>query len=232
MGVAGQPQRANHIRSISGLFLSRTLSVETRVPQSVCGPELECRVTGRPGSPWPLALAASLALSAWRLGESVRLELPPSRLALAARLLGAPPSRMGLDWRASAPPPLRVEVLPGLLLLGPGQAEREATAPGTWRLQLVEGPRPGHSPILALVESADGAAPSADGAPLFLLGLDLTPPPRRGVTGIWGPLARRQLLDPGRLGALALQSGDPPLRRRYQGFLEALRRTPTGGRPR
>ena len=51
MGVAGQPQRANHIRSISGLFLSRTLSVETRVPQSVCGPELECRVTGRPGSP-------------------------------------------------------------------------------------------------------------------------------------------------------------------------------------
>ena len=94
------------------------------------------------------------------------------------------------------------------------------------------GPYLGDGRFDYVVESADGAPPSADGAPLFLLGLDLTPPPRRGVTGIWGPLARRQLLDPGRLGALALQSGDPPLRRRYQGFLEALRRTPTGGRPR
>jgi hypothetical protein len=173
---------------------------------------------------------ANLALGAWRLGERVRLELPPSRLAVAARLLGAPSSRMGLDWRASSPPPLRVEVLPGLTLLGPGQAEREAAAAGTWRLQLVEGPRPGDSPILALMETPEAPPPPADGAPLFLLGLDLTPPPRRGVTGIWGPLARRQLLDPRRLGTLALQSGDAPLRRRYQGFLEALRRTPAGGR--
>jgi len=226
MGLAsGERRRDNHIRSISWLFLGESRPAAPLFEAA----SATCRLWGEPGSPWPLALAANLGLAAWRRGESACLELPAARLAVVARLLGAPPAALGLGWRGEGPLP-RLEPLPGLWLTGSGGGA--APPDCRWRFALDEErlPLPAASPILALLETADSPLPVAAGAPLFLLGLECTPLPRPGVTGIWGPLARHQLLDPGRGGEAALRAGEGSVRRRYGGFLEALRSLPAPGR--
>lgn len=226
MGLAsGERRRDNHIRSISWLFLGDSRPPLPQPAARTAG----CRLWGEPGSPWPLALAANLALAAWRRGESVGLELPAARLAPLARLLGAPPAGLGLAWREERAA-ARLEPLPGLFLVASGTGL--APVDCHWRFTLDEErlPLPILSPILALLERSDSALPPAAGAPLFLLGLECTPAPRQGVTGVWGPLARHQLLDPARGGEPALRAGEGAVRRRYSGFLEALRSLPAPGR--
>jgi hypothetical protein len=220
---SGERRRDNHIRSISWLFLGDG-NDPAALPQPVftaC-----CRLAGAPGSPWLLALAANLGLVAWRRGESACLELPPARLPVAARLLGAAPTALGLDWRGGIPAPAWLEPLPGLYLAAGGSAAPPGLPPCRWRFQLDERLAAAASPVLALMEGAEAALPVAAGAPLFLLGLECLPVHRPGVTGIWGPLARHQLLDPRREGAPALRAVDAALARRYDGFLEALRAMP------
>jgi hypothetical protein len=217
-------RRDNHIRSISWLFLGDG-SGPPAPPRPL--PSAVCRLAGEPGSPWLLALAVNLGLAAWRQGEGACLELPADRLPVAARLLGAAPAALGLDGRGGAAAPAWLEPLPGLCLV-PVAAELPSLPTCRWHFLLEARPSPARaaSPILALLESAAAALPPAAGAPLFLLGLERLPAPRPGVTGVWGPLARHQLLDPRHEGAPALRAGDAALQRRYGGFLEALRATP------
>jgi len=216
--ASGERRRDNHIRSISWLFLGESRPPAPPLVARAAG----CRLWGEPGSPWPLPLAANLGLAAWRRGESVCLELPPTRLATLARLLGAPPAQLGLAWREGERLATRVEPLPGLFLVASGSGA--APVDCRWRFTLDEErlPLPLATPILALLEAGDSPLPPAAGAPLFLLGLECTPAPRQGVTGVWGPLARHQLLDPARGGEAALRAGEGAVRRRYAGFLEAL----------
>lgn len=226
MGLAsGERRRDNHIRSISWLFLGEGRAPLVTPATRAAG----CRLWGEPGSPWPLALAANLGLAAWRRGESVCLELPAARLAPLARLLGAPPTGLGLGWRGE-PALARLEALPGLHLVVSGNGAGPVDC--RWRFTLDEErlPLPVAGPILALLESSDSPLPPAAGAPLFLLGLECTPAPRPGVTGIWGPLARHQLLDLARGGEPALRVGEGSVRRRYGGFLEALCSLPASSR--
>jgi len=220
---SGERRRDNHIRSIAWLFLGDGSNPAALPPPA---PMACCRLAGAPGSPWLLALAVNLGLAAWRRGESACLELPALRLPVAARLLGAPPTALGLDWRGSAPLPAWLEPLQGLYLTPGGGGAPFGLPPCRWRFQLDERLPPAASPILALMEGTETVLPPAAGAPLFLLGLERLPAPRPDVTGIWGPLARHQLLDPRREGAPALRAGDASLGRRYGGFLEALRSMP------
>lgn len=215
-------RRSNHIRSISWLFLGDGARPPLPPPLPAAA---QCRLAGAPGSPWLLALAANLGLAAWRRGESVQLEVPAERLAPLARLLGAPPRALGLDWRDAGLPPVWLQPLPGLYLLPAGGLAAPPPL-AAWRFSLAAPPEAAGSPILALLEGEAAPLPPAAGAPLFVLGLECLPPPRPGVTGIWGPLARHQLLDPRREGAPALRAGEPALLRRYGGFLEALRAMP------
>ncbi len=225
MGLeSGARRRDNHIRSISWLFLGDG-SGPPVPPRPL--PSATCRLAGEPGSPWLLALAVNLGLAAWRQGEPACLELPAERLPVAARLLGAAPTALGLDWRGRAVTPAWLEPLPGLFLV-PKDAPAASLPVCRWHFLLEARPPSAQAatPILALQERAAAALPPAAGAPLFLLGLECLPAPRPGVTGIWGPLARHQLLDPRREGAPALRAGEAALQRRYGGFLEALRATP------
>ena len=221
--VSGERRQSNHIRSISWLFLSDG-SGAPALPQAP--PTASCRLAGAAGSPWLLALAVNLGLAARQRGESACLELPAACLPVAARLLGAAPAALGLDWRGGATAPAWLEPLPALYLASPFPALPLGLPVCRWRFQIGEGLLPGASPVLALLEGPQALLPATAGAPLFLLGLECLPAPRPGVTGIWGPLARHQLLDPRRAGAPALRAGDPALARRYDGFLEALRSMP------
>ncbi len=172
----------------------------------------------------------NLGLAARQRGESACLELPAASLPVAARLLGAAPEALGLDWRSGAAAPAWLEPLPALYLASALPTLPLGLPACRWRFQLGEGPLPGASPVLALLEGPEALLPAAAGAPLFLLGLECLPVPRPGVTGIWGPLARHQLLDPRREGTPALRAGDAAVARRYGGFLEALRSMPAPSR--
>lgn len=215
-------RRQNHIRSISRLFLSQQAvspAASTLLLRTVV-------VTGRAASPWPLVLAVNLALAAWRREERSTLLLPVARIPAAARLLGAPPRGLGLSWcDAGDENPRFVEPLPGLRLL-PIEAQALLPEEGEgWRL-LVSAGAGQRGPRLGLLEAPGDSLPPGNlhGDPLFLLGIGFQPAPRQGITGIWGPLARRQLLDPLREGEPAALACDGRLLHRYTGFLEALRR--------
>lgn len=223
MGAPGdERRRENHIRSISRLFLSRRQAeLETPSapqPRSVI-------VTGRPGSPWPLALAVNLALTAWRRDLPGTLLLPAARLPAVARLLGAGAERMGIDLREGGTEEVAsVQPMPGLRL---HPVEYHALLPAEgegWRF-IVSASGQFRGPHLGLLEDPEDPLPlTGKGDPLFVLGLGFQPPPRQGVTGVWGPMARHQLLDPGREPTAALHAGDHRLHQRYSGFLEALGR--------
>ncbi len=95
MGAPGDERRRdNHIRSISRLFLSRSTAP---LGETVFERPHKVVVEGCDGSPWALALAVSLALSAWRREEAVVLVLPGRLMPITARLLGAGERQLGLD---------------------------------------------------------------------------------------------------------------------------------------
>ncbi len=230
MGAPGdERRRENHIRSISRLFLSRT-----GAPLGEATPARPHRVVvnGCDGSPWALALAVSLALSAWRREEAVVLVLPGRLMPITARLLGAGERQLGLDLgRGDGEIAEALEPLGGLRLV---PVEYMALLPEDgqgWRFHFHDCPDL-RAPRLRLLESDAELLPTGgQGDPLFIVGLGFQPAPRRGITGIWGPLARRQLLDPRREGAPTLMGADPRLLKRFQGFLEALGRFPAARPP-
>jgi hypothetical protein len=225
MGAPGdERRRENHIRSISRLFLSRS---PVPLGEPVCEYPHRIVVEGCDGSPWALALAMSLALSAWRREEAAVLVLPGRLLAASARLLGAGERQLGLDMsRGDGEIAEGLEPLGGLRLI---PVEYLALLPEDgegWRFHFHDCPEL-RGPRLRLMESDAELLPTKGrGDPLFILGLGFQPTPRKGITGIWGPLARRQLLDPDRDGAPTLMGADPRLLKRFQGFLEALGRFP------
>ncbi len=223
-GPGDERRRENHIRSISRHFLSRSSG-----PIENTAPVLPHRVMveGRPGSPWALALALSLALSAWRRDEPVILILPGKLLPATARLLGAGERHLGLDLeRGDGEIAEALEPLGGMRLV---PVEYLALLPEEgegWRFHFHDCPDM-RGPRLRLVETdSDTLSSQGRGDPVFILGLGFQPTPRKGVTGIWGPLAKGQLLDPNRDGAPTLMGAAPRLLKRFQGFLEALERFP------
>ncbi|MBM4117193.1 hypothetical protein FJ251_05520 [bacterium] len=258
--ASGERRRDNHIRSISWLFLgeSRPAAPLFEAASATCrlwgepGSPWPLALAANLGlAAWRRGESACLELPAARLAVVARLlGAPPAALGLGWRGEGPLPRLEPLPglWLTgsgggAAPPDCRwrfaldEERLPlpaaspilALLETADSPLPLAAGAP-LFLLGLECTPLPAASPILALLETADSPLPLAAGAPLFLLGLECTPLPRPGVTGIWGPLARHQLLDPGRGGEAALRAGEGSVRRRYGGFLEALRSLPAPGR--
>jgi len=217
-----------HIRRIRFHFLSRNAGTDPDRPTRTA--RLEIRVTGDPGSPWPLPLAVNLALCAAASGEAGLLVVPPAQLSAAARLLGAAATQLGpcFDEAASV---RALEPCAGLTLSPPFlQPLLTRSQAPRWIISALPQRGAGRGPWLYLADDPDApfadprAGRSADASePLFLLGLGHQPAARTGITGVWGAIAVANLLDPGRPAWPRYLTAPVELRRRFEGFLAALR---------
>ncbi|MCP4548295.1 MAG: hypothetical protein GY835_17680 [bacterium] len=217
-------RKRQHIRSIGHYFLSGAEREEEKTRRATYRTVMIC---GSPGSPWLLPFAVNLALAASMEGEGTILAMPRGKVPIAARLLGASPLKLGIDLRRDdhevvLQPQANLYLVPIPLL------SLVSEHPGQQWLFQFDYTRRGRGVWLYLEEGKSGAAyrdPRLHkGDPLYILGRDHQPAPRRGAGGIWGRLPANLLINPTRPAWPALLSGPEQTRRQYAGYLQALRR--------